>query len=209
MSNYITKYKGTYRIMSPIDQNTNDFPREYDEKYADIDLYIKCRNNCQIFHYGHGVLEFYCPSLGRGRNIIRSIESEGLKETIIHLEETDSEVIFRFKDKDMKTLEKFLKPINSGAKIGPFSQKNLPKVPYFIPKEALNEYKIVILPLGDNYLKAAQLTISYINSLATKKNPIKNIKADMRLRGLKGKEYIHAIGHWDKFIKYLKKELQE
>lgn len=207
MSNYITKYKGIYRIMCPIDQHTKDFPREYDDTYADIDLYIKCYNDCKIFHYGHGILEFYCPSLGRGRNIVRAIQNEGLEQCIIYMEESDSEVLFRFRDKDMKTLEKFLKPVTSGAKIGPFSQKNLPKVTYFIPEEDLNEYKSVLLLLGDNPLKAGKLTLNYISSLATKKNPISNIKADMKLKGLKGKEYIHAIGHWDKFIKYLKKEV--
>ena len=31
--------------------------------------------------------------------------------------------------------------------------------------------------------------------------------ADMKLKGLKGKEYIHSIGQWDNYINYLRKEL--
>ena len=34
-----------------------------------------------------------------------------------------------------------------------------------------------------------------------------NIKADMKLKGLKGKEYIFSIGQWSNYIKYLKENL--
>ena len=34
-----------------------------------------------------------------------------------------------------------------------------------------------------------------------------NIKADMKLKGLKGKEYIYSIGEWDKYIKFLKENM--
>ena len=47
-------------------------------------------------------------------------------------------------------------------------------------------------------------TNSFIKSLATKKNPIENIKADMKLKVLKGKEYIYSIGKWAEYISYLK-----
>ena len=50
-------------------------------------------------------------------------------------------------------------------------------------------------------------TNSFIKSLATKNNPIENIKADMKLKGLKGKEYIYSIDKWDEYIKFLKENL--
>ena len=31
----------------------------------------------------------------------------------------------------------------------------------------------------------------------------------MKLKGLKGKEYIHSIGKWDKYISYLNKNILE
>ena len=34
------------------------------------------------------------------------------------------------------------------------------------------------------------------------------IKADMALKGLKGKEYIHSIGKWNDYIKYLEENLE-
>ena len=35
-----------------------------------------------------------------------------------------------------------------------------------------------------------------------------DIKADMALKCLKGKEYIHSIGKWNEYIDYLRKELK-
>ena len=35
----------------------------------------------------------------------------------------------------------------------------------------------------------------------------KDIKADMKLKKLKGKEYIHSIGMWSEYLNYLKKEI--
>ena len=34
------------------------------------------------------------------------------------------------------------------------------------------------------------------------------IKADMALKSLKGKEYIHNIWKWDGYVSYLKKEIK-
>ena len=47
------------------------------------------------------------------------------------------------------------------------------------------------------------MTNNFIKTLATKRNTIENIKADMRLKGLKSKEYIFSIGKWNNYIKYL------
>ena len=43
----------------------------------------------------------------------------------------------------------------------------------------------------------------------TKKNNWENIKADMRLKCVKGKEYIYMIGKWDEYLKYLENEIKE
>ena len=51
------------------------------------------------------------------------------------------------------------------------------------------------------------MTNTYLQSLATKKNTWENIKTDMRLKCLKGKEYIYSINKWDGYIKYLEKNL--
>ena len=48
-------------------------------------------------------------------------------------------------------------------------------------------------------------TNNYLKSLTTKKNTWENIKADMRKKGLKAKEYIHYIGRWEEYLSFLTK----
>lgn len=74
--------------------------------------------------------------------------------------------------------------------------------------KALGEYKGIIQNIPQNKLLSINvIQNSFIKSLASKKHPLSEIKADMRLKGLRGKEYIHSIGKWDKYIKYLKENL--
>ena len=70
MTSYLMKYKGKYRLKAHICQNTNDFPRDENGNLDTDDVYIKCANNCQIYHYGKSTLVAYIPSLGRGHNIL-------------------------------------------------------------------------------------------------------------------------------------------
>lgn len=108
----------------------------------------------------------------------------------------------------MDKLEKFLKPKTSGAGISPFSSKNLPKTKYSIPDEDLKPYQEIVEKVGrERLLELTHATNRYIKTLATKKNTIENIKADMALKGLKGKNYIHSIGKWEDYIKYLNKNI--
>lgn len=102
-----------------------------------------------------------------------------------------------------------LKPRTNGANISPFSSKNLPRNnEYRLPDEALGEYKKIIQNVPQNKLLSINVIQNcFIKSLASKKHPLSEIKADMRLKGLRSKEYIHSIGKWDKYIKYLKENL--
>ena len=60
----------------------------------------------------------------------------------------------------------------------------------------------------ERILTITHTTNNFLNSLVTKKNTLENIKADMVLKGLKGKEYIHSIGKWNEYIEYLKTNLR-
>lgn len=125
------------------------------------------------------------------------------------MEETDSEVLFKFKYADSDKIIPLMKPKTSGASISPFSSKNLPKnKDYRIPDEDFILYRKIIEKIPQNELLGiTHTTEKFIKSLASKRNPIENIKADMKLKGLKGKEYIHSIGKWNEYIKYLEKNL--
>lgn len=203
------KYKGKYRLRTPIDLKTNNYPREYTGQFAENDVYIDCQHKGQIFHYGKAILQYYTPSKGRGRNIIKAIK-ENLRDSIIYnIEESDSEVLFRFHSKDIELLEPYLQPKTNGANRSPFSTKNLPKTKYIIPNEDLLPYKEIASKVPKNQLiSLVHMTNSFLQSLTTKKNAWEDIKADMILKGIKGKEYIHSIGKWNDYIKYLKENLQ-
>lgn len=205
MSSYlISKYKGKYRIKCEYDVETNQFPRNLKGTFEDIDCYIDCQNNIHIYHYGYRILEAYIPSLIRGHNIIKAIQTNLGNDVIFCIQETDSEVLFRFNSEHMKDLEKYLKPKTSGADISPYSSKNLPKTKYNIPHEDLSKYKSIVEKIPQNQqLGIAHITNSFIKTLGI----LENIKADMAAKGLKGKEYIHSIEKWNEYIEYLEKEL--
>ncbi len=229
MANYLMRYKGIYRVKANIDESTNDFPRDADGKLETDDLYIKCFNGNQIYHYGHSILVAYIPSLGRGHNILRAIGDELLKikdkipydelysklleeGTIREIRENDEEIEFKFHSKNMNLIAKYLKPQTSGAGISPFSTKNLPKSDYTIPVDELREYQEITKGIPkEDILIISQITRDFISKILPKSKTYKskNIKADMKLKKLKGKEYIHSIGMWDKYLKYLKERLNE
>ena len=210
IANYLLNhYKGTYRLKTEYEKNSNTFPREANGQLADNDIYIDCYNNVRVFSYGHGVLECYVSSLGRGHNIVKAIQSDFEEDIIFHIEETDSEILFRFHAKNMKKLEKYLKPKTSGASISPFSTRNLPKnKEYKIPDEEFAMYKNNVAKIPkERILSLTHMTNYYLKSLVTKKNSWEDIKADMALKGLKSKEYIHSIGKWNDYITYLEDNL--
>lgn len=176
-----------------------------------MDVYIDCANKVQVFHYGRGVLQAYIPTLIRGRNVIKNIKEDGFGSDIFDVEETDSEVLFKFKSTLMKDFEKYLKPKTSGSNISPFSSKNLPKnLSYSIPVEDLVAYQniIEIVPQKQR-ISLAHMTNIYIKSLAKNKTQTENIKLDMKKKGLRGKEYIHSIGEWNRYLKFLEKQIKE
>lgn len=210
ISNYlVSHYKGKYRIKCEYDRTTKQFKRKLDETYEDIDCYIDCYNNIRIFYYGKSILEAYIPSLGRGHNIINSITKEFGNDIIFNITETDSEVLFQFKSVYFDQLKKYLKPKTSGSNISPFSSKNLPQnKSYKIPDVDLIPYKDIIEKIGKKrIIELTHMTNSYIKSLVTKKNSLDDIKADMAMKELNGKNYIHSIGKWNEYIEYLRTKL--
>lgn len=212
IANYLlSHYKGIYRIKCEYDARLNAFPRKLDGTYEDIDCYIVCANNIRIFSVERGILQAYIPSIGRGRNIVKAIKEEFQGEIIFDAEQTDAEILFKFSTKDADKIIPLLKPKTSGANISPFSSRNLPKnKSYKIPDEELSSYKSIVENIPkERILSITHTTNDFLKSLVTKKNTWEDIKADMALKGLKGKEYIHLIGKWNDYIKYMEKNIKE
>lgn len=209
IANYLlTHYKGVYRIKTEYDLSTNQFPRKLDGTLEDIDCFIDCQHCNRIYSFGHGILQAYIPSIGRGHNIIKYITENFGQDIIFDIEETDSEVLFKFNAKNDDKIIPLLKPKTSGASISPFSSRNLPRINYKIPDEQFAMYKNIVDKIPrERILDITHSTNKFIKSLVTKKNTIEKIKADMALKGIKGKEYIHSIGKWNEYISYLKENL--
>lgn len=215
------KYKGKYRLMAEIDQNTNDFPRDETGKIEENDVYIQCSKNCKVYHYGKSVLVAYIPSLGRGHNILLSIAKDKLgiedridyeelyrklekENTVFDIVENDSEIEFKFNAKNIEYIMQYLNPKTSGCNISPFSTRNLPKSDYKIPDEDLVAYnRIVAEKYSERLLDIRYITNNFLKSISNKQCNEEKIKADMKLKCMKPKQYIHFIGKWDEYLKAL------
>lgn len=128
---------------------------------------------------------------------------------IFDIEETDAEILFKFKFINSDKIIPLLKPKTSGSQTSPFSPKNLPKSNYKIPDDKLTQYKQIVSKIPpEKLLTLSRITNSFLQTLVTKKNTWENIKSDMRLKCLKGKEYIYCIGKWNEYLVYLKNNIK-
>ena len=130
------------------------------------------------------------------------------KDVLIKVEETDEEVIFQFKAKHMDDFKKYLKPKTSASNRSPFSAKNLPKSNYSIPSKDFVAYENIKAKIPpESILILNQMTQKYLKTLVNKKRKWESIKEDITSKGMKAKEYIHSIGKWNEYIKFLENEL--
>lgn len=111
------------------------------------------------------------------------------------------EMIIYFKNEYMPVMAKILKAQTSGASISPFSVKNLPKTKYIIPEKDKADYDNIVSKLN-NKLSIKNYNNEFLENINS------NYKADMKLAGLKGKEYIHSIGKWTEYLDYLKMRIK-
>lgn len=233
----------TYRVKSEIDQSTNDFCRdEHGELCNPYDIYIKCTDNIKIFHYGRDVLEVYIPSIGKGHNILKSIAHEilgldldcynkktkkseifdyealykDLNKIMFDIHDTDKEVVFKIKDKNLVKIISFLKPQTSGASISPMSVKNLNigrgDNKYQYSNAQIEEYKKITAFLDKrDILFISKVNNKFIDKIMRKKTKktLTEIKADMKFKQLKIRDYIYSEGFEKEYLEFLKKEIEE
>lgn len=219
MAHYMMKYKGTYRVLAELDRQTNDIPRDTNGNVSeDVELYIDCQYGNRITEWGHDtngrmLLSAYIPSIGRGRNIKKAMDAQGIQ--YMDYNESDIEVWFKFKAKDIEPIATLLKAKTFGANISPFSVKNLPKANVEIPSEEIERYKAVTAEVekGD-LLIIHKITTSFLTTVLTRKYKEKdksfNYLSDMRklMMGRMAKEYIWTKGMWEEYLVYLKKKIK-
>lgn len=223
MSNrYMMKYKGSYRLLPVIDQETNDFPRTPSgDVEEDIEIYITCQHGSKIYAYGtdgHKEMQLaaYVPSLGRGRNVRKAMDKEKIE--YYAYDETDEEVRFIFSSNDIEKVTRLLKAKISGANISPMSKRNLPKNNnVIIPDDDMAIYKNATSSINSsNMAKLKSINKSFMDDVLAKRlkeNPRArkpfDYKADMRKLMLAGKtkEYIWVKGLWKEYVDYLNDNL--
>ena len=223
MSNrYMMKYKGKYRLLSPIDQETNDFPRTPNgDVEEDLEIYITCQHNSKIYAYGtdgHKEMQLaaYVPSLGRGRNVRKAMDKEKIE--YYAYDETDEEVRFFFSSNDIEKVAKLLKAKISGANISPMSKRNLPKNNnVIIPDDDIAIYRNATSSINSsNMARLTSINKAFMDDVLAKRlkeNPRArkpfDYKTDMRKLMLAGKtkEYIWVKGLWKEYVDYLNDNL--
>ena len=223
MSNrYMMKYKGKYRLLSPIDQETNDFPRTPNgDVEEDLEIYITCQHGSKIYAYGtdgHKEMQLaaYVPSLGRGRNVRKAMDKEKIE--YYAYDETDEEVRFFFSSNDIEKVAKLLKAKISGANISPMSKRNLPKNNnVIIPDDDMAIYRNATSSIScGNMVRLKSLNKSFMDNVLAKRlkeNPRArkpfDYKTDMRKMRMSRsiKEYIWSKGLWKEYIDYLNDNL--
>ena len=213
MYRYLLKYVGTYRVRAVYDVEKEDFPRNntggIDPTFED--LYINCSRGI-IKHTYKGndilVLCFY-EKVGTTNNVYKEIR-EKYPKLDIEKEFCGSDVFIYFHAKDIKKIATIVKPKTSGAKIDPFSNKNLPKVDYKIPAKDMAELYSLTEKLSKTetmqfYKKVNSDFIKGIRKLDGKKFDAKEEHKKSRLGS---REFIHSVGLWDRYLTYVKKQLK-
>ena len=225
MSNrYMMKYKGSYRLLPVIDQETNDFPRTPSgDVEEDLEIYITCQHGSKIYAYGtDGHMEMqlaaYVPSLGRGRNVRKAMDKKKIE--YYAYDETDEEVRFLFSAKDVESVASLLKAKTGGANISPMSKRNLPKDKSVqIPDEDMQKYKEITSGLSkDKMFSIKSINKSFMDKVLAKRlkensrarKPF-DYKSDMKKLMLAGnlKCYIYQKGLWNEYLDYLAEHISK
>ena len=139
-----------------------------------------------------------------------------MQDLIFDIYESDVELGFKIKDKNLDKIITYLKPQTSGASISPVSPKNL-KIGkgdnvYQYSNAQIEAYKKITDSLSKgNTLVIGKINNKFIEKIIKKKTKksIEEIKADIKFKQLKIKDYIYAEGYEKEYLEFLEKEIKE
>ena len=203
MFRYLLKYVGTYEVKTHYDIGADGFVDES----AD-DLYIPCsRGKGELRHsYRDGILAYYLPKKATAKSILTAIGDKSEYET----EYTEDECLIYFKDSDLPIWAKILRPSTKNKNIAPFDMTEYYKVKHSVPKDdkILLNKELEGVPVKSRkefYSNCLDKFDDKIDSIKGKKF---KFREDRERTQLDKETYIHYIGIWDKFIRFIRKEVK-
>lgn len=211
---YIEKYVGTYRVLPELDPTTSDFPKDAAGRIPDSyeDFYIPCSKGDIRHTYEEGILQWrILDRPATGHNVYDALRAKFGKTLWLKLDDFGSDVIILFKESDLDKIADIVKPKTNGKRIPPLSSKNLPRANYKIPEADLQKLQDLLQPLDKKakMLSSKQWIKDFDNVIQKKKGKKFNITEQRDDSGLKNKEFIHSIGLWDDYCRYVKKQIKE
>ncbi|MBQ6632250.1 MAG: hypothetical protein IJH55_09185, partial [Romboutsia sp.] len=201
-----------YRVLAHYDVDTQDFPRnevgEIDATFDD--LYIPCRKGV-ITHTYDDFDQLVLCVYDKRPSVTKSIYEEIIKkypDIDVQLVLSGNDGYIYFYDKDINKIASIVKPKTSGAKIKWSDNRNLPKIEYIIPEEDNKKLSNAIKKLSRT--QKMQLMKSCNSEFLDKISTAKfDAKVECKKSRLSPKEYIHSLGIWDKYIRFIKKKIKE
>lgn len=210
MHRYLEKFTGTYRVLPFYDIEKSDFPRDSDGSIDSTfdDLYIPCKKGYITHTYKDFDLLavcFYDKRVDVSKKVFEEIKTKYPKLDV-KFESSGNDSFIYFKSSDIKKVATIVKPKTSGAKIKWNDNRNLPKIDYDIPKEDSDKLSKLIKDF-DKFTKMhfmKSCNSEFLDSISNKRF---DAKEEAKRSRLSSKEYIHSIGMWDKYIKFVEKKI--
>ena len=225
MFRYLMKYVGKYRVLTELTPDTHDFVRDKNGNiHPDYDeLYIECNYGGKIKHsYKEDILSYWTDKISTYKSTLNKFKENKIK---YQLEDAGEEYIIYFNDADMDKVAKLVGAKTLGKKIKPFDEKNIPDriivepsksvepiviSVYKIPPDDMKPYYSAISPLPgkSEKMQLVKQTLVDFDAVIKKSKGIDPVKEKEKLN-INPKEYIHSIGMWDEYIKFLKNAVEE
>lgn len=203
MFRYLLKYVGKYEVKTHYDIGADGFVDES----AD-DLYIPCsKGKGELRHtYTPGMLMYYLPKKSSAKSILTAIEGKADYE----VEYTEDEALIYFKDSDFDIWAKILRPSIKNKTVAPFDMSEYYKVKHTIPKEDKEKINQEIAKINIKSRKEFYNNCldKFDSKIELEKGKKFNFRNDRDKTQLDKESYIHYIGLWDKFIRFIRKEVK-
>lgn len=215
---YLLKYVGKYRVKAHLTLEEDfvyDIFGKLDDSYDD--LYIPCYSNCEVRHtydYDENGVKFYiyCKR-PKGKIIVEELKKQ-YKDVWFEVDDISPwDYLIYFYEKDLDKIFTIIKPYEGGAKISPYSPKNLPKkVSHNVSDKQLERYRNIISTLNiDDNMKIAQFikkcTSDFCDVIHEIKGKDYDILKERKALRMTLKEFIIYIGLYDKFLDFLEERI--